>query len=236
VLPSVVGVPVDAFLRDLQEEAGGLLAGAYLVGSSALGDFSPRFSNVDVVVVTDPPADAPSVRRMRRAEGRLHRAGRPASVWYTAWEDLARGDPSGGTGGRLDTPMTRAILREDAVTLTGPDWPVVAFDDEAFRRWCQGRLAQVAAQAQGLMVLRRGVVPVVLEAARLAEGALNGRVLSKCEAGQIASGLVKSHFRRILTDAVGYRQGARTSMYWGPFERKYDAREVVRHLAAAAGL
>ncbi|HLI54247.1 MAG TPA: nucleotidyltransferase domain-containing protein [Acidimicrobiales bacterium] len=235
MLPSAVGVPVDEFLRDLEEEAGGLLAGAYLVGSSALGDFSPRFSNVDVVVVTDPPADPPAVSRMRRAEGRLHRAGRSASVWYTAWEDLASGDPSGG-GGRLDTPMTRAILRDDAVTLTGPDWPVVAFDDETFRRWCQARLAQVADQAQGLMVFRRGVVPVVLEAARLAEGALSGRVLSKCEAGQIASRLVKSHFRRILTDAVGYRQGATTSMYWGPFERKYDAREVVRHLAAAAGL
>jgi hypothetical protein len=58
-------------------------------------------------------------------------------------------------------------------------------------------------------------------------------VLSKTEAGELALSLVPVHFRRILHDAAGYRNGANTSMYWGPFERKYDARQLLRQLVQA---
>lgn len=228
-------VPVDGYLRSLEAAAGGRLAAVYLVGSVALDDFSPRFSNVDVVVVTDPSLEGADLRPLRHLEHSLDRSGHPPAVWYTSWREIAEGPPTAGSS-TLDTPMTRAILREDAVALLGPDWPVVAYDEAEFRSWCRAKLQEEVDASHGLMVMRRGVVPVVLEAARLAQGVVTGRVLSKSEAGEAATDLVKSHFRRILNDAVGFRQGAHTSMYWGPFERKYDARELVRHLAEAAGL
>ena len=71
-------------------------------------------------------------------------------------------------------------------------------------------------------------------ASRLAEGAVTGRVFSKTEAGEAVGPLLPPHFRRILTDAVGYRKGAHTSMYWGPFERKYDVRSLLHQLLEAA--
>jgi hypothetical protein len=45
---------------------------------------------------------------------------------------------------------------------------------------------------------------------------------------------VSSRHRRVVVDSVGYRQGAQTSMYWGPFERKYDALALARDLLRAA--
>lgn len=238
MLPTALEDPLAAYVRVLDRVAAGQVAALYLVGGAALGDFSPRQSNVDIVVVTEPALDDRQRDEMRRAEARLKRVGRPASVWYADWDTLAEGGTyPGGTspGGApaLETPLTRAVLRDEAVAVIGPDWPVVAFGADAYARWCRDRLARMLADDHGLMLMRRGVTPLVLDAARAAEGAVTGRVLSKSEAGNKALELVPNHYRRILSDAVGYRNGANTSMYWGPFERKTDARQLIRHLADA---
>lgn len=236
-----VGGVVDGYLSTARRVAPQRFAAVYLVGGVALGDFSAKQSNVDLVVVADPPFSAADPftaderQRLAKAERPLQRAGRPPALWYTTWAELAEGSP-GGSG--IDTPMTREMLRTDAIAVYGPDWPVVAFDDEQYRRWCVGQLQTVIDLASGLMLLRRDVTPLVLQGARLAQGALTGKVFSKSVAGESVRPLVPDHFRRILTDAVGYRRGAQTSMYWGPFERKYDARALLRRLtemAAPAG-
>jgi hypothetical protein len=234
VIPSAVAAPVEGYLRRLESAAGGRLAAVYLVGARARHALSQPVSNIHVVVVSDTRLEGGELRPLRRLERSLERPGHPPAVWYTDWKEISEGSPVAGSS-PLDTPMTRAILREDAVALLGPDWPVVAYDDTEFRAWCRAQLQKEVAASHALMVMRRAVVPVVLEAARLAQGAVTGRVLSKSEAGETATELVKPHFRRILTDAVGFRQGAHTSMYWGPFERKYDARQLVGALAEAAG-
>ncbi len=232
MLPAGVEEPLSEYLRAAERSGPAGVEAVYLVGGAALGDFSERQSNIDLVVVTAPGIDDPGRAALRRAERTLERVGRPAGVWYATWDDIADGSPA-GRGRGLDTPLTRALLTEEAIAVTGPDWPVVAFDDTVYRAWCRQRLGEVAAGANGLMVMRRGVAPLVLEAARLAEGAVTGRVLSKSQAAEEALALVPRHYRRILNDAVGYRRGANTSNYWGPFERKADAREVIRHLVGA---
>jgi Nucleotidyltransferase domain len=226
-----VGGAVDGYLSTARRSAPERLAAVYLVGGVALGDFSPRQSNVDLVVVGDPRFSPAERQELERAERPLRRGGRPAQVWYTTWEELAEGVP-GGSG--LDTPMTRAMLRNDAAAMYGPDWPVVAFDPDRYRRWCVDELQAVVGRSEGLMLLRRTVTSLVLQAARLAQGAVTGKVFSKSAAGESVGSLVPVHFRRILTDGVGYRRGAHTSMYWGPFERKYDARALLVRLLEVA--
>ncbi len=234
MIPSAVAYPVAGFVEAVESVAPGRLAAVYLVGGVAIGDFSPRQSNIDLVVVCDPPLDPGPVAALQRAERRLERVGRPAAVWYADWDVIADG-PSGdpATWPALETPLTRALLREEAVAYVGPDWPVVAYDQDEYREWCRRSLERLVAASQGLLLLRRHVSPLVLQAARLAQGAATGRVLSKSEAGDAALSLVPPHFRRILHDAAGYRNGATTSMYWGPFERKYDALQLLRRLVAA---
>lgn len=231
MLPAAVEEPVAGYLRELEGSGLPGVEAVYLVGGGALGDFSDRQSNIDLVVVLGGEPGPDERSRLRRAERGLVRAGRPPGLWYATWDRIADGSPAGAGG--LDTPLTRALLLEDAVAVTGPDWPVVAYDEAVFRDWCRRRLQEVAAAARGPMVLRRGVAPLVLEAARLAEGAATGRAMSKSEAGTRALSLVPTHYRRILDDAVGYRRGANTSNYWGPFERKTDAQQVIRHLVRA---
>jgi hypothetical protein len=289
MLPAGVVGPIDGYLAALRREAGDQLAAVYAVGALALDDFSVKQSNIDLVVVGDPPLTAVQRGQLRRAERGLERAGRPPGLWYTSWEEVAYdpgplpavpGNPrtasapdgsppapvvatpppvappgplgpgstlpgstlpgSAPTGSEqvlaatIATPMTRALLRQDPVALMGPDWPVVGYEEADFRAWCSDRLRALVTNRKGLLVLRRAVTPVVLEASRLAQGAITGRVFSKSEAGESIGMIVAPRYRRILTDAVGYRGGAQTSMYWGPFERKYDALVLLRDLLDVA--
>jgi hypothetical protein len=215
----------------------------YAVGSLALGDFSERQSNIDLVVVAEPRLENGQLARVVGAARTLRRAHRDAQVWLVAWEDLDADGPGSGRSevdagpapeSPLATPMTRAILRHDPMALFGPDWPVVSHSPDALRAWAAARLKALATADHGLLVLRRAVVPLVLEAARLTHAAITGRVLSKSEAGESAMSVVSTRQKRLLTDSVGYRRGARTSMYWGPFERKYDALSLLRALLEAA--
>jgi hypothetical protein len=233
----------DSYVAALQAAAPGQVAAVYGVGSLALGDFSERQSNIDLVVVADPGLDASQLRRVSPAARGLHRAHRDAEIWHVTWDDLDAGGPGSGEGNAstgaaatspLATPLTRAILRHDPMALFGPDWPVVGHDQEYFQHWSAARLQDLVASDHGLLVLRRAVVPLVLEAARLTQAAITGRVLSKCEAGESVMSIVSSRQKRLLTDAVGYRRGAQTSMYWGPYERKYDALNLLRELLEAA--
>ena len=235
-MPQVVAGPVDGYVDLLRRELGGAVAAVYAAGSLALGDFSQKQSNIDLVVVADAGPEPEQLRRVRRAEKALDRPGREAAVWYTTWEEVSGGPESLCEPSRspLATPLTWSILRNDPMPLFGPDWPVAWEDKGALRAWALERLRSMASAKKGLLVLRRDVGPLVLEAARLAQIAITGRVLSKSEAGESSSAIVSSSHRRVLVDSVGYRQGAQTSMYWGPFERKYDALAVLDDLIGAA--
>lgn len=233
-MPQVVPGPVDAYVDLLRREPGGSVAAVYAVGSLALGDFSHRQSNVDLVVVADSLPDADRAERLRRSERAMDRAGRAAAVWHTTWEEISGGPDALVQPSQLATPLTWAILRDDPMPLFGPDWPVAWEDKAVLRAWALGRLEEIESAKKGPLLLRRAVGPLVLETARLAEIAITGRVLSKSEAGESMANFVANSHRRVLVDSVGYRQGAQTSMYWGPFERKYDALAVVGELAGAA--
>ena len=235
MVPSALEGRIGSYLKTLEANLGSHLSALYLVGGLALGDFSERFSNVDLVVVTDGPLEATLDERLRRGERVLAHAKRDASVWYTTWAEIAD-EGAMHQRGRLDTPLTRALLRDEAVPVLGPDWPVVHFKEADLRSWCTREFAELVAAAAGKsMVMRTEVTPFVLQAARLAVGALEGNVVSKSEAAAAAARVVPHHFRRILADCGGFRKGASTSMYWGPFERKYDARELIKHLQGALG-
>jgi hypothetical protein len=230
MLPAQVAGAVDQFIAALRRTAPDQLAGVYAAGGLALADFSARQSNIDLVVVCDPPLDEQQQVLVRASHRLLGHGHRQPEVWYTSWPEVA-GEPR--TNAPLETPMTRALLRNEALALFGPDWPVVWYDPDAYRAWCEGQLRRLVEGPKGLLVLRRAVTPMVLQACRLAQGAVTGKVFSKSTAGETVGPLVPAHFRRILTDAVGYRRGAQTSMYWGPFERKYDALVLLRELLEA---
>ncbi len=232
------------FVETFTAAAGRQRSGVYLVGSPGLGDLSPRQSNLDVVAVTDRPLPGETLGSLSRVHRSLHLHGRDALVCYTTWRDLA--GPAAGASAttfagsraversRLANPMTWSILATHPNPLYGPADPAVHPDPEAVRAWFRSELPGIAQRTGGLL-WRRGLTRLVLQATRCAHGALTGEVLSLREAGEMALPEASHTGHRVITDALGYREGANTSMYWGPFERKANALGLARQLMQRVG-
>jgi hypothetical protein len=204
----------------------------YLVGSPGLGDFSPRQSNLDLVAVTSDPLPPETLRVLSRSHRRLQTNGREAAVGYTTWDGLDR-PPSEAAAtvflgsratpaDRLANPMTWAILGAGPLVLHGPRPPAVHTDADQVRAWFREQLPQVVDRT-GRLLWRRHLARTVLQTARCAHGALTGEVVSLRRAGELTLPGAAHTAHRVLVDALGYREGANTSMYWGPFERKSNA-------------
>jgi hypothetical protein len=247
VLSDELQTALFGYLARLDDHLSGVVTGLYVVGSAALGDFQDRTSNLDLVVTADRPWAPDELRTAVAAHPGLGRGrGRPACVAYVTTDDLGA-DPRGldrpvfegsapVAADRLINPFTWQLLGSGAVDLRGPDHPVLWDDPDAVRSWAAGRLSagwSGAGARPGAWWLRRTVSGTVLEAARLAVAA-SGSVVSKVEASRVVRDRVPGRFRRILEDSAGYRMGGRSSMYWGPMERKRDARDLVRELVAAS--
>jgi len=230
------------FAAVLDGVAPGALAGLYAVGSLALGDYSPSLSNYDVLAVSASPWPPDRLRAARRAGrhlagGRLPARARPPRIGYLTWAELA--DGPGGAGacyesrrpvaaGELLNPLTWQVMRTSAVCARGPEYPELWSGD--LRGWAEARLTghwaawtRAAGRRPGSLWRREATTESVLEATRLVVALRSGRVVSKLEAGTSSLDAAPSRSQRVLKDAVGHRSGARTSMYWGPFERRNDA-------------
>jgi hypothetical protein len=86
----------------------------------------------------------------------------------------------------------------------------------------------------GQLWRRRSLAEDLLEVTRLHVAATRGLAVSKVRSGTLVLDDVAGHFNRVVTDAVGYRSGSRTSMYWGPVERKHHTLELIAELTGRA--
>ena len=185
--------------------------------------------------------------RVAGAARRLRHAGRGAQVWHVTWADLDRDGPGFSADG---TPAARREAWWGLGRLAGwwGQWgrPVghahdpghlPARPDGVVRSGLAGgglrprRLSGLGrgpaagpggrgARAAGLPPGRGAAGP---EAARLAQAVLPAGWCRSPRPGNWPCRWSSTRHQRLLTDAVGYRHGAHSSMYWGPFERKYDA-------------
>jgi hypothetical protein len=222
VLPDEVQTAIFGYLATMDDQLPEVIVGLYVVGSAALGDFQERASNLDVVVVAEQAWTTEQLTVAVAAQTSLDRA-RPACVAYVTTPDLA-GDPR-----QLDRPCYEGADLVAADRLVNPfTWHILTSGAVDLRR-----PTRCAGGRPGAWWLRRTVSSTVLEVARLAAAA-SGTVVSKVEASRAVRDRVPGRFRRILEDSAGYRMGGRASMYWGPMERKKDARQLVEELVAVS--
>ncbi len=236
-LPVEVRERLASYTAALDAAFPGLLSGLYVVGSVALGDFRPKFSNIDVVAVADRRWSDAELLAARAAQRRLDRH-RASAAAYATWEQLA-GDPR-SLGQDLANPFTWRVLRDDAMVERGPDYPEIWSDDEALSRWARLRLREQwepwvrsVRRYPFSLVVRRTVSDRVLGAAQLYR-ATAGHVQGKAAAGRATIGAIGSNSDRILRDASGFREGSRTSMYWGPLERRRHAIQLMEEIVRRA--
>ncbi|HEX8034477.1 MAG TPA: aminoglycoside adenylyltransferase domain-containing protein [Ktedonobacterales bacterium] len=201
--PDVNAVAHD-LLTSIQAILGAQLAGMYLVGSLALGDFQPRESDLDFVIVTCGALSAETVAALRDLHQRFDQS---ASAWaarldavYIPQEVLRESSPTAARYPVLEWPellalehlesgwpIQRYTLREYGVVVSGPN-PRSLLDpvhpDELRRasaatveEW-QARAHGDSAWVVGLQV-RRQHTYVVLTLCRLLYTLETGSVASK---------------------------------------------------------
>jgi hypothetical protein len=239
-VPDDVEAHLRRYIDRVDRDLPGVLTGCYLVGSLALGDFSERVSNIDVVVVADRTWDPDQRRAAAAAAGLLRYHGHHPTVMHVSWAELAAGPPATGDGDEQLDPFSRDVLY-GAPTLRGPERPQIGQRDGTIEAWAEAILAQQwapwAASARrrpGKVWMKRALADPVLEVAQL-HAAYRGDVWSKSQAAQALIGeLPSGGGRKVVSEALSFRQGATSSMYWGPIERKRDAITLVAELSSRA--
>ena len=246
----IVREVAGAFLRAVDAEAPGLVAGLYLTGSVALSDFRPHESDIDFVAVTATRPDAVALGALRRVHARLQ-AQSPRPYFdgvYVTRDDLRR-DPALAIGaldaheGRVTVstagldPVTWHTLARHGIAVRGPDPAALGVWDDpaALVTWTLGNLdgywrpwrdrhARLASRA-GLAALDAWAPAWgVLGVSRLHYTLATGAITSKAGAGRYALGTFPARWHRVIRECLRLRRGgAEPSLYRTPLARRHEA-------------
>jgi predicted nucleotidyltransferase len=224
---------VNAVVRDLRERVqaalGDHLVGFYLFGSLVTGDFDPRRSDVDVLVVTDVDLSAEQFAELQAVHRAIAASDSPWAVeveaYYLTRAALRRDDPSFGEhlkvnrGGSDLEPLQRDpgwliqahLLREFGVALIGPD-PRTLVDPVK-----PGDLRRVAATsvpewlaallADPALLRHAGFhAYLVLTLCRVLYALAHDAAVSKQVAGGWAQGALDERWARLVGRALAWRK------------------------------
>ena len=245
----------QAFLRNVDGEAPGLVQGLYLTGSVALDDFRPHASDVDFVVITSRRTTPDDTDALRRAHART-RAEIPRPQFngiHLTWDDLADDPAACGPvasvlGGRFKAragadvnPVTWHVLAERGVTVRGP-LPVEldVWDNPAsLRAWSFGNLDEHwrrwRAKA-GRLVPPRGLAALgslapswnVLSVSRMHFTMRTGEITSKSGAGLYALHAFPERWQRIVNECPRIRRGSGLpTLYQSALDRRRAALDYI---------
>lgn len=241
----------DTYLSLADSTAPGLVEGLYLTGSTVLGDFHPKRSDIDFVAVSTAPPRSDQLAGLERAHAELaSRYRRPFfNGPYLTWEELAAAPAKAAAGpraaeGRLRhhdlsdrDPVLWHTLARHGAALRGPGiedltvhtdqdeltaWTVANLD-EYWRPWW--RQSSRFATWQGVASLTEWGPPWgVLGISRMHCTLATGRIVSKRAAGDYARAAFYDRWHRIVDECLRIRRGdGGRSRYRTPFSRRSAA-------------
>ncbi|GAA1256971.1 hypothetical protein GCM10009677_04060 [Sphaerisporangium rubeum] len=239
---------VAAYLAAADTEAPGLVEGLYLEGSTALGEFRPRVSDIDFVAITATPPEGAALAALGRTHARLRdRYRRPfLDGVYLTWDDLRTGPESietrpGVTHGRLGsvpvTPVTWHTLASYGLTCRGPAKPEIWRDDRALAHWTDANLdsywRRLHTRASRPLSLRSAAaltpyatVWTATGVTRLHYTLATGDITSKESAARYGLEIFPDRWHRLLEEALRIRRASPTSTersrYRTPMARRRD--------------
>lgn len=91
MLSPIVRRAADHYLKAVDQALPGRIAGFYLVGSVALGDFQPGRSDIDFVAVVTQPLDAPELRRVSSLQRHLYVQSLLDTIPHLRWPLVCNG-------------------------------------------------------------------------------------------------------------------------------------------------
>ena len=235
-LPDRVQGVIDAYLEAVDDEVPGLVEGLYLTGSTALGEFRPRTSDIDFLALTSSRPDAAAVAGLGRAHKRLrNRCPRPNfDGRYVTWDELARDPQHADPGphsyeGRFHArgrgncdPVTWHTVAKHGIRCRGPEPAELAIcaDPAALVSWT---LHNFDSYWRPLLCRTRrfpdpwsitaftsyGAVWVVLGVCQLHYTLATGKIGSKEEAGCYGLRTFPEPWHRALNEALRIRRADR---------------------------
>lgn len=259
-LPNGVDTMVSTYLAAVDAAAPGLVAGLYLVGSVALGDFRPQRSDIDFVALTARRADGSDLEAL----GRIHRlpAARRRRPFfdgiYVTRSELA-GDPAllercpTAHEGRLQPAgpgdlIAWHTLARHGVCCRGPavDQLRIWTDARALAAWCdhnldvywRRRMLEPAAR----LFSRGGMLGLtawfcewcISGVSRLHYTLATGAITSKHGAARYALHTFPARWSRVIREALRIRRDERGALYRSKLQRRHDVLAFMRMAIADA--
>jgi hypothetical protein len=246
-----IAARVEHYLALLDGVSPGSLAGLYLVGSAALGDFQPGHSGIDFIAVTALPLSAAMLDIVETVHRVLQREPGPAFDGFYIDRSRLRlpPDPQGILPFELAghfhrrsacleaNPVTWTIWRDCGVAIRGPapetlDLLIdpatqIRFERENLDRyWTDWVVVHWAGPADA-MLASWGVLGVL----RLAHVLVTGLVPSKTAAGRWALGHFAAVWHPVIDEALAARRGEAAPM---PLARFHAALDFVAFVIAEA--
>jgi Aminoglycoside adenylyltransferase, C-terminal domain/Nucleotidyltransferase domain len=246
-----VNAVAHELLTSVQAILGAHLAGMYLVGSLALGDFGPRESDLDLIIVTIGALSDKLVAALRDLHQRFDHS---ASSWaarldavYIPQEVLREPSPTAARYPVLHWPdllmldqlesgwpIQRYTLREHGVVVSGPDPRLLVdpVEPDELRRASAAKVADWHARAHGDpawvagLQVRREHTYVVLTLCRLLYTLDTGSVASKPVAARWAERTRASRWSELIGRAT---TEPRTTAAAVPVDAVHDALALLEY-------
>lgn len=228
-LPPEVAEVVSRLLHAVDAARPGLVAGLYLCGSVAYGDFCPGTSDVDFLSLLSRRPDADDVRALAGAHEQVAGSGPTLDGSHLTAEQFAAGpDASGrvpgstaegfGAAGRAGLcPVTWHELRDGGVVVRGPEVETLGawHDDGALREYSRinleqywvPRLRALRAAPAGQVARPQTIQWHVLGVTRLHYLLGTGRQTSKSGAGYYALARFEERWHPIVSTSLQVRTG-----------------------------
>jgi hypothetical protein len=244
---------LDGYLAQFDARLPGVLAGWYVLGSVALGEFHPTFSDVDFVALLARPLAPAEVAELSRLHQQLARA-HPRWPLSGGYLPLAALTPAADVlttaphyhDGRLRAAGQFELHSADGWTwqrhglaLRGPepaalplrvDWPTLLARMHANTRTYWGRWA--TSPRQWLLLLSGwGVQWAVLGVLRQWYTYREGAITTKRRAGEYALVHLPAKWHTIVAEAVRLRD-RQSSTYRSRLARANDARRFLQYIIA----
>jgi hypothetical protein len=234
-LPPIVQRLVDAYLKAIEAALPGFMQAFYLHGSIALGDFQPRFSDIDFICVIARRSTAQDIARLQQVHRDLKRQypHLELSGSYLQAQDLGRFEDAidpypyyqdgvlYAAGHHDVNAVTWWVLKNHGLALAGPDPQDIDFtmDWQAFIAATQENLnsywAQFTRPSKRMTWLLSdfGIQWAVLGVLRQFYTFRERDITSKAAAGEYALVHLPERWQRIIQEALNIRRQTHRSLY-----------------------
>ena len=251
-LPEVLTPTIESYLFQVTQRLPGFLDAFYIVGSIALDEFNPHFSDVDFIAVIDHPA----TEQESKALYEIHQK---VEVTYPHWKlsgvyllpsDLGKQSREIGErivfhDGKLDlqpdfeaNPVTWWILKNYGVPALGvdPSGLSIPVDENYLVTWTVGNMNTYwkswTRQPGKLLAMLSdwGIQWTVLGVARQFYTVREKKVITKQRSGEYALTVLPEQWHRILREAIRLRTKSDGVLYRSRFVRMLDAVNFMKYI------